>query len=396
MNITKDQIKETLKTVMAEEADYKVFFKNALEKAGKSIPSMSDEEKKAFFNKIDAAWDAKGEKNEALVGGQKELDVDGDGDIEADDLADLRAGKKADESTNERMGSDKGEVGNANFNNRLKAMRDDKNSVVAFIDTNKGKKLLKVFKTQQTAKQFTKKNMDTLLNTKGVESVGTMSKKEWDAKEAKYAIESVNESKSDCGCGCGGVTEGGCSTSVNESASKEAMGISALTGTRGSAVQDFIDKNKINSKKLFKALKSANLQGRMNFAFALSGKPGNPNEKLTIKLFGEDVNEGDGLWANIRAKRARGEKPAHGNSQAHKDAVKAGKKINKNESISDVVSSELAFEINTFLERPIMENKSIKNSKISETINVLINEGIGEVLTEGAKAEFDSLIKKYK
>jgi hypothetical protein len=99
------------------------------------------------------------------------------------------------ESTNERMGSDKGEVGNANFNNRLKAMRDDKNSFVAFIDTNKGKKLLKVFKTQQTAKQFTNKNMDTLLNTKGVESVGTMSKKEWDAKEAKYAIESVNEAK---------------------------------------------------------------------------------------------------------------------------------------------------------------------------------------------------------
>ena len=37
-----------------------------------------------------------------------------------------------------------------------------------------------------------------------------------------------------------------------------------------------------------------------------------------------------GLWANIRAKRARGEKPAHKNSNAHKDAVKAGKKINKN------------------------------------------------------------------
>ena len=80
--------------------------------------------------------------------------------------------------------------------------------------------------------------------------------------------------------------------SVNESAGKEAMGIAALTGTRGSAVQDFIDKNRINSKKLFRALKSANLQGRMNFASALSGKPGNPNEKLTIKLFGESVNEG--------------------------------------------------------------------------------------------------------
>ena len=41
------------------------------------------------------------------------------------------------------------------------------------------------------------------------------------------------------------------------------------------------------------------------------------------------AEEKPGLWANIRAKRARGEKPAHKNSNAHKDAVKAGKKINK-------------------------------------------------------------------
>ena len=79
--------------------------------------------------------------------------------------------------------------------------------------------------------------------------------------------------------------------SVNESASKEAMGIAALTGTRGSAVQDFIDKNRINSRKLFKALKSANLQGRINFASALAGKPNNPNARLTKKLFGEDKKQ---------------------------------------------------------------------------------------------------------
>jgi len=78
--------------------------------------------------------------------------------------------------------------------------------------------------------------------------------------------------------------------SVNE-AGKLAMGIAALTGTRGSAVQDFIDKNRINDKKLFKALKKANLQGRINFASALAGRPGNPNEKLTIKLFGESKKE---------------------------------------------------------------------------------------------------------
>ena len=42
------------------------------------------------------------------------------------------------------------------------------------------------------------------------------------------------------------------------------------------------------------------------------------------------AEEKPGLWANIRAKRARGEKPSHPNSKAFKDAVKAGKEINKN------------------------------------------------------------------
>ena len=62
MNITRETIKDTLRQIMAEETEYQTFFKKALEKAGKSIPSMSDEEKKEFFNKIDAAWNAKGEK----------------------------------------------------------------------------------------------------------------------------------------------------------------------------------------------------------------------------------------------------------------------------------------------------------------------------------------------
>lgn len=42
------------------------------------------------------------------------------------------------------------------------------------------------------------------------------------------------------------------------------------------------------------------------------------------------AEEKPGLWANIRAKRARGEKSSHPNSKAFKDAVKAGKEINKN------------------------------------------------------------------
>jgi hypothetical protein len=93
MKITRERLKELVKEVMTEESEYQAFFQKALDKAGKGINDMSDDEKKAFFNKVDSAWNGKGEKNEELTGGQHKLDVDKDGDIEGDDLADLRAGK---------------------------------------------------------------------------------------------------------------------------------------------------------------------------------------------------------------------------------------------------------------------------------------------------------------
>ena len=44
----------------------------------------------------------------------------------------------------------------------------------------------------------------------------------------------------------------------------------------------------------------------------------------------EENAERPGLWANIRAKRARGEKPARKGTKAFKQAVTAAKDINKN------------------------------------------------------------------
>jgi hypothetical protein len=52
------------------------------------------------------------------------------------------------------------------------------------------------------------------------------------------------------------------------------------------------------------------------------------NESVVEKVIAQLKEEKPGLWANIRAKKARGEKPAHGNSDAFKSAKKAGKKIN--------------------------------------------------------------------
>jgi hypothetical protein len=46
--------------------------------------------------------------------------------------------------------------------------------------------------------------------------------------------------------------------------------------------------------------------------------------------------ESPGLWANIRAKRARGEAPARKGSEAYKKAVAAANKINAEEGVYEV------------------------------------------------------------
>lgn len=93
MKITREQLKSIVREVLTEENEYQAFFKKALEKAGKSIPNMSDEEKKAFFNKIDAAWQGKGEKNERFgrdkVGPAFGDEFDSKGEDDLDDIEDL-------------------------------------------------------------------------------------------------------------------------------------------------------------------------------------------------------------------------------------------------------------------------------------------------------------------
>jgi hypothetical protein len=64
---------------------------------------------------------------------------------------------------------------------------------VAYLSMTRGKKLLKTFNTARGAKQYLSKNVDKLLSGANVESVGIMTKKQWDEREAKYAIEGVNE-----------------------------------------------------------------------------------------------------------------------------------------------------------------------------------------------------------
>jgi hypothetical protein len=80
MKITKEQLKNIVRETLQEESEYQKFFKKALEKAGKSIPSMSDEEKKTFFNKIEKTWKGRGTKSEGNAFGAAVAKAKKDGD----------------------------------------------------------------------------------------------------------------------------------------------------------------------------------------------------------------------------------------------------------------------------------------------------------------------------
>lgn len=59
MNIK--QLRELVRQVVSEENDYQQLFKTMLDKSGKDINSMSDDEKKKFFTAVDKAYKAKSE-----------------------------------------------------------------------------------------------------------------------------------------------------------------------------------------------------------------------------------------------------------------------------------------------------------------------------------------------
>jgi hypothetical protein len=64
MKITKEQLRTIVGEVLQEEKDYQSFFQAMLKKHGVSSPDefKSDDEKKAFFNKVDSTWKGVSEK----------------------------------------------------------------------------------------------------------------------------------------------------------------------------------------------------------------------------------------------------------------------------------------------------------------------------------------------
>ena len=353
MNITRETIKNTLRTVMAEETEYQTFFKKALEKAGKSIPSMSDEEKKEFFNKIDAAWNAKGEKNEDLKGDQHKLDVDGDGEIEASDLAALRAGKKKEESVNESAGCGCGcGCGGSKMNEEFKSKDSTFEKVYGIFDKKDYFNAKGLAKTQIG-------NFERALqrNDKGAQQILDKFKGDMD-KAKEYIIQVISDQK------------------------------------KQQAFEDF------------KALKMAvdSIQkgnpeyGAVGYVKRIIH---NNNQKYSIALYsalrGKKFNNYKDIHADIDSLIGESVNEARLGKVAMLKDVEAG----RTSSVEGVkISKDLAFEMRMFLQRPMLSRSrtgiAIDNSQMKEAIPMLAKVGIHKRLSSGVKKEFAELLKKYK
>jgi len=350
MNITRETIKDTLRAVMAEETEYQTFFKKALEKAGKSIPSMSDEEKKEFFNKIDAAWNAKGEKNEALKGDQHKLDVDGDGDIEADDLADLRAGKKA---KNESAGCGCGcGCGGSQVNEEFKSKDSTFEKVYGIFDkrdyfNSKGLAKVQIGNFERALKK----------NDKGAQQI--LDKFKGDMDKAKdYIIQVITDRKKE---------------------------------------------DAFNQYKAFKAAVDSIQKGKPIYGAVdlVKSRIHNNSQKYTMALYSALRNQKFNKWKDIHADvdSLIGESV----NEARLGKVSLLKSVEDGETsrVEGVkISKDLAFELRMFLQRPMLARTrtgiAIDNSQMKDAIPMLAKAGIHKRLSSGVKKEFAELLKKYK
>ena len=365
MNITRENIKETLRTIMAEESEYQSFFKKALEKAGKSIPSMSDEEKKEFFNKIDAAWNAKGEKNEALKGDQHKLDVDGDGDIEADDLADLRAGKKANESAGCGCG-----CGGCNESvNEAAADRDFEKVFNLFnkkdyfhlkdsIKTMLGNWQRALDRGDAGAQQYSKEDV--------IDSVTAQTK-----ARAKHTYDELVKA----------IKNKDIKSLKSKLRHDQTFSLAVFTQVTGKKLpkstrdihsfldNEFMNESLMEGRAFINAARKAKADGKTEFEF--NGK----TYPVTIK---ESVNE-------ARLGKVSLLKSVENGDSSYVEGVK--------------ISPELAFELRMFLQRPMLARTrtgiAIDNAQMKDAIGMLAKVGVHKRLSSGVKGEFANLLKKY-
>jgi hypothetical protein len=385
MNITRETIKETLRTIMAEETEYQTFFKKALEKAGKSIPSMSDEEKKEFFNKIDAAWNAKGEKNEGNAFGAAVVAAKEKGEDE------FEVGDKT-YKVEESAGCSCGCGGcSESVNEEFKSKSPDFEKVYALFDKKDYFNAKGLAKTQIG-------NFERALqrNDRGAQQILDKFKGDMD-KAKEYITQVISDQKKEQAYG-------------NYMELQQALAdvMFDSNDNKVKAGVDFI-KRRVhnNSQKYTMALYSALRKKKFT----------NYKDVHTDidSLVNESITEGRAFINAARKAKEEGKTEFEFNGKTYPVTLKEeainerrlGKvsllKTVENGDSSRVegvkISPELAFELRMFLQRPMLARTrtgiAIDNAQMKDAIGMLAKVGVEKRLSSGVKNEFSNLLKKY-
>jgi hypothetical protein len=173
--------------------------------------------------------------------------------------------------------------------------------------------------------------------------------------------------------------------------------------------RDFDGVNESVNLKQSKLSSSEYQKAKKLKAFNVKDWKWNAGEGLYIKVVNESVVEKviaqlkeakPGLWANINAKQERGEKPSHGNSDAFKSAVKAGKKINSlKEEVEDNGSEEKSFDAELIaaangIAATLGKELKAKQGDKEQLDEAIVTSAIAAVLTGNALIGFISKISK--
>ena len=133
-------------------------------------------------------------------------------------------------------------------------------------------------------------------------------------------------------------------------------------------------KNKKNPDRCLPAAKARSLTKAQRAATARKKKKAGAKGKTVVKNTKAATVKKEGLWANINAKKKAGRKPSHGNSNAHKQAEKAGKALKKESSqnwpktITSRYSDEYEFRlIKVMSDRAKYEVVDLESGKVKGT-----------------------------
>ena len=361
MNITREDIKETLRQIMSEESDYQKFFRKALEKAGKSIPSMSDEEKKEFFNKIDKAWNGKGEKkNEGNAFG-----------------AAVVAAKE--------KGEDEFEV-------------DGKTYKVESV--NEGN-----IKLPSSAKKFWNTPVEKLIKTYGSDLRNSIPPSQWNTHP-----EIIDGYGQNAGPDIFKQLVRDNLMSNDRLDPKLAKMIGIPTDV---SIIDYLNDggSGLNGNKYFKKYNNW-FSALYDIYEEMEKKFG----KMKPKQVGESVNEGRAFVQAARKAKEEGKTEFEFNGKTYpvtlKETTISERRLGKVDLLRSVedgetsrvegvkISKDLAFELRMFLQRPLLARTrtgiAIDNAQMKDAIPMLAKVGVHKRLSSGVKKEFADLLKKYK